>query len=83
MGTLFKNDCDHWQFNIDDRRIELSCGSVVEIFAFGQWLHGRIEADHAGYYLFDPQSGVKLERDLTGLKARLPVRSQSGSGIIQ
>ncbi len=71
-GQLFKNGVDRWQFNTDDgREIELSCGSCVEVFAFGTWLPGRIEAGSNGYFFLDPDTGAKL-RDLAGLRARLP-----------
>ena len=68
---LFKNDCDKWQFNVGERKNELSCGSVVEIYAFDHWLRGRIEADSKGYFFFDPVTGVKFDRNLGGCKVRM------------
>ena len=43
----------------------------MEVFAFGTWLPGRIEAGSNGYFFLDPDTGAKL-RDLAGLRARLP-----------
>jgi len=65
---ISKNDRDRWQAGDD----EFTCGDVVEVFAFGQWLRGRIEATKAlGYFLLDPASGTALQlRD--GLDARRP-----------
>lgn len=70
-NSLFMNDRDRWQFG----ETEVTCGDVVEVFAFGQWLCGRIEATpKRGYFLLDPESGCALElRD--GMKARLPERA--------
>ena len=33
---ISKNDRDRWQAGDD----EFTCGDVVEVFAFGQWLRG-------------------------------------------
>lgn len=77
METLFRNDCKRWQFG----RVELSCGSVVEVKAFGQWLRGRIEAGERGYYFLDPDTGAALYlRD--GMPARLPDGARPRGGMI-
>ena len=38
---ISKNDRDRWQAGDD----EFTCGDVVEVFAFGQWLRGRIRSE--------------------------------------
>jgi hypothetical protein len=65
---ISKNDRGRWQAGDD----EYTCGDVVEVLAFGQWLRGRIEATpKLGYFLLDPKSGAVLQlRD--GLDARRP-----------
>ena len=74
--TLFKIGLDRWQFG----RIELSSGSPVEIFAFGQWLRGRVEHDRRGY-VFLHESGDTLVLDV-GMKARLPDGARPRGGMI-
>jgi len=69
MAALYKNDGERWEFRDGERHRELSSGSAVDVFAFGQWLRGRIESDEAGYY-FLHESGDIL-RDLQGREARL------------
>lgn len=77
MERLFKNDCRRWQFG----RVELSCGSVVEVNAFGQWLCGRIEAAERGYFLLDPETGAALYLE-GGMMARLPEGARPRGGLI-
>lgn len=77
MERLFKNGCDRWQFG----GIELSCGSVVEVEAFGCWLLGRIEAGERGYFLLDPDTTAILYLR-EGMKARLPDGARARGGMV-
>lgn len=77
MERLFKNGCGRWQFG----RVELSCGSVVEVEAFGHWLFGRIEAGERGYFLLDPDTTAILYLR-QGMKARLPEGVRPRGGMI-
>ena len=77
-NNLFKNDQDRWQFG----RIELSSGSLVELFVFGQWLIGRVEYDHdrrAYVFLCESNDTLILE---AGMKARLPDGARPRGGMI-
>lgn len=70
MSTLHMNECRRWQFG----STELSCGSVVEIYVFGQWVRGRVEhTARRGYFLLDPGTGAALEL-LDGMQARTVTR---------
>lgn len=77
MDSLFMNGCGRWQFG----RVELSCGSVVEVQAFGQWLRGRIEAGARGYFLLDPDTTAILYLR-EGMGARLPEGFRPRGGMI-
>ncbi|OGR97795.1 MAG: hypothetical protein A2V88_09295 [Elusimicrobia bacterium RBG_16_66_12] len=80
-GALFKNDRGRWEFNTERGSVELSCGSVVEIFAFNAWLRGRIEADRQGY-CFLHENDTDVIRDLAGTLARLPEGARARGGMI-
>lgn len=77
MEKLFKNDCGRWQFGI----VELTCGSVVEVEAFGGWLCGRIEAGERGYFLLDPDTAAIFYLR-QGMKARLPEGARARGGMV-
>lgn len=77
MERLFKNGCGRWQFG----GVELSCGSVVEVEAFGHWLLGRIEAGARGYFLLDTDTSATLYL-CEGMTARLPEGGRSRGGMI-
>lgn len=67
------NEIGRWEWERPDGgRSEVSSGDVVEVFAFGDWLPGRVEhSRRLGYYFLDPETGAQLV--LTeGLRMRYP-----------
>lgn len=75
-GTLKKDENGRWeiQYPGGTGKGELTCGDVVEVFAFRDWLPGRIEATtKLGYYFFDPDTDAVLLLH-EGLRARIPER---------
>lgn len=75
-GITFDEASGRWGFGHgnDGVRVEVSSGEVVEIFAFGDWLPGRIEyGRRLGYYFLDPETGAQLVL-AEGLRMRYSAR---------
>ena len=68
IGHLRLNTNRRWEIDAsdDNNSIELSCGSVIEVWIAGVWIKTAIEHDGRVYYATQP--GVRLSE---GLRARV------------